>query len=200
MGPSLIFGHSQIKSEFAPLRQVPPGFAPKGRHSSPGLKAWGFLAYFIKEVFAKQSEERAYAYEYNFRGCCQSILLTFQEFLGLENELTFEAAGFLSGGIALCQKTCGALLGGMMVLWMKYGRARLEDGPQPLFANLEYAQKLVIRFEEEFKTTVCRNIAGIDLKDKKAFDEWRSGPGRKQSSVVVGRTAKMIAEILPEAG
>jgi hypothetical protein len=22
-------------------------FAPKGCHSSPGLKAWGFLAYFI---------------------------------------------------------------------------------------------------------------------------------------------------------
>jgi hypothetical protein len=23
--------------------------APKGCHSSPGLKAWGFLAYFIKK-------------------------------------------------------------------------------------------------------------------------------------------------------
>ena len=48
MGPSLISGHSQIMSEFAPLRQVPPGFASKGCHSSPGLKAWGFLAYLIK--------------------------------------------------------------------------------------------------------------------------------------------------------
>jgi hypothetical protein len=34
--------------EIAPLRQVSPGFASKGCHSSPGLKAWGFLAYFIK--------------------------------------------------------------------------------------------------------------------------------------------------------
>jgi hypothetical protein len=34
-------------SEFAPLRQVPPGSASKGCHSSPGLKAWGFLACLI---------------------------------------------------------------------------------------------------------------------------------------------------------
>ena len=36
MGPSLVSGHSQIMSEFAPLRQVPPGYASKGCHSSPG--------------------------------------------------------------------------------------------------------------------------------------------------------------------
>jgi allantoin racemase len=34
--------------EIAPLRQVSPGYAPKGGHSSPGLKTWGFLASFIK--------------------------------------------------------------------------------------------------------------------------------------------------------
>jgi hypothetical protein len=43
----LIFGHDQIMSEITPLRQVSPGYASKGCHSSPGLKAWGFLAYFI---------------------------------------------------------------------------------------------------------------------------------------------------------
>ena len=42
MGPRLVSSHSQIMSQFAPLRQVPPGSASKGCHSSPGLKAWGF--------------------------------------------------------------------------------------------------------------------------------------------------------------
>jgi hypothetical protein len=32
MGPSLIFGHGQIISKFAPLRQVSPGFAPGTIH------------------------------------------------------------------------------------------------------------------------------------------------------------------------
>jgi hypothetical protein len=41
MRPSLIFGHSQIMSEFAPLRQVSPSLASKGCHSSPALKTWG---------------------------------------------------------------------------------------------------------------------------------------------------------------
>ena len=38
----------QTMPEITPLRQVPPGFASKGCHSSPGLKAWGFLACFMK--------------------------------------------------------------------------------------------------------------------------------------------------------
>src|SRR4030043_2352257 len=46
--------HSQIMSQFAPLRQVPPGSASKGCHSSPGLKAWGFLACLIKISFIKE--------------------------------------------------------------------------------------------------------------------------------------------------
>ena len=75
----------------------------------------------LRETFISEAEERAYAYEDNFRGCCQTILLTFQELLGMEDELTFKAAGFLSAGVAICQKTCGALLGGEMVVrdWKK---------------------------------------------------------------------------------
>jgi C_GCAxxG_C_C family probable redox protein len=152
----------------------------------------------LKEAFAKEAQERAYAYEYNFRGCCQGILLTFQELLGMEDELTFKAAGFLSAGVAICQKTCGALLGGQMVLGMKYGRSRLEEGPAPLFEKLEYAQKLVSNFERKFGSTECRDISGIDFSDKEAFDEWRAGPGREKSSQIVGKTARLVAEILYE--
>jgi hypothetical protein len=47
MGSGAVFSHSQIMPEIAPLRQVSPGSAPKGGHSSPGLKTWGFLADFI---------------------------------------------------------------------------------------------------------------------------------------------------------
>jgi hypothetical protein len=36
--------------EKTPLRQVPPGEASKGCHSSPGLKAWGFLSMFYKST------------------------------------------------------------------------------------------------------------------------------------------------------
>jgi hypothetical protein len=55
MGPSLIFGHDQIMPEIAPLRQVPPGSASKGGHSSPSLKAWGFLASFINIFYEEIS-------------------------------------------------------------------------------------------------------------------------------------------------
>jgi hypothetical protein len=41
MGASAVFSHSQIMPEITPLRQVSPGYAPKGGHSSPGLTLLG---------------------------------------------------------------------------------------------------------------------------------------------------------------
>jgi hypothetical protein len=43
MGSRGISGHSQIMPDLPPLRQPRADFVP-GCHSSPGLKAWGFLA------------------------------------------------------------------------------------------------------------------------------------------------------------
>ena len=57
MGSGAILSHSQIMPETPPLRQVPPGSAPKGSHSSPGLKTWGFLAGFINR-FGYESSVR----------------------------------------------------------------------------------------------------------------------------------------------
>jgi hypothetical protein len=45
----MTFDHARRCRKRPPLLQVPPGFAPKGCHSSPGLKAWGFLAWLIKQ-------------------------------------------------------------------------------------------------------------------------------------------------------
>jgi C_GCAxxG_C_C family probable redox protein len=152
-----------------------------------------------KEALKKQAMEKAYNYELKCHGCSQAVLLTFQELLGLEDELTFKAAGPLCAGLGM-GKTCGALTGGIMVLGIKYGRPHIQDGLNGLFPGMGVAQMLVQRFEQEFGTTVCSEISKInDWTDFDAVLQAINNPEFiKREAEVVGKTAEMVAEIIAE--
>ena len=152
-----------------------------------------------KEALKKQVRKKAYNYELKCHGCSQAVLLTFQELLGLEDELTFKAAGPLCAGLGM-GKTCGALTGGVMVLGMKYGRPHIQDGLNGLFPGIGVAQKLVQMFEQEFGTTACSEISKInDWTDFEAVMQAVNDPEFiKREAEVVGKTAEMVAEIIGE--
>ena len=54
-----------------------------------------------KQALKKQARKKAYDYELECHGCSQAVLLTFQELSGLEDELTFKAAGPLCAGLGM---------------------------------------------------------------------------------------------------
>ncbi|MBA7692901.1 hypothetical protein ES703_101474 [subsurface metagenome] len=84
---------------------------------------------------------------------------------------------------------------------MKHGRARIQEGLGSLVTGLELAQKLVRKFEQEFGTTSCYEISGIDWTDEKAVMEFISSPERiEKCAQVAGKTAEMVAEVLSEQG
>jgi C_GCAxxG_C_C family probable redox protein len=152
-----------------------------------------------KQALKKQARKKAYDYELQCHGCSQAVLLTFQELLGLEDELTFKAAGPLCAGLGM-GKTCGALTGGIMVLGMKYGRPRIQDGLDGLLLGMGVAQRLVQRFEQEFGTTVCSEISKIDdWTDLEAVMQAVNDPEFiEREAEVVGKTAEMVAELMGE--
>lgn len=151
-----------------------------------------------KEAFKEQARKKAYEYELQFHGCSQAVVRTFQDLLDLEDELLFKAAGPLCAGLGT-SRTCGALAGGVMVLGMKHGRARIEDGIEGLFPGMLAAQNLVRRFEQEFGTTACSEISKIDWTDFGAVMKALSDPEFAQRCAqVVGKTAEMVAEIIDE--
>lgn len=151
-----------------------------------------------KGSLKEQARKKAHDYELQFHGCSQSVLLTFQELLGLEDEMTFKAAGPLCAGLGM-GKTCGALTGGMMVLGMKYGRSRIDEGIDGLFSGLLIAQSLVRKFEQEYGTTACSEISKLDWTDLDAVIQAVNNPEFIAiCAKVVGRTAEMVAEIIAE--
>jgi C_GCAxxG_C_C family probable redox protein len=149
------------------------------------------------EAFIKEAQDRAYKYERDSHGCSQAVLGTFQELLDMEDALLFKAAGPLCAGLG-SGKTCGALAGGVLVLGMVHGRARLEEGPQGLRKGFALAQALVKRFENEFGSTSCYEISGVDWTDREAVKRSMSSQAGERCFQLVGKTAAMVAELLVE--
>ena len=68
-------------------------------------------------------------YEMRYHGCAQCVLAALQEGFGIADKLTFKAATGLSG-VARMGETCGALIGGLLVIGMIFGRESLEEAPK----------------------------------------------------------------------
>jgi len=162
-----------------------------------------------KEVLAEEARKRASDYESQYHGCGQSALLALQEVLGLEDEQVFKSASGLCGGMAFEGKFCGALTTGLMILGMKFGRANIQDGLPGILKGIMPAHKLMRRFDQEFGTTVCREILGgaMGQTSEEQFRAMIANPealeemSRKvlaKCSQVVGKTAAMVVEIISE--
>lgn len=149
------------------------------------------------EAFKKEARERAYNYECEFHGCSQAVLQTFQELLGMEDDLLLKAAGPLCAGLG-SGKGCGALTAGILVLGMLHGRTRPEEGLGGLMKGFQVAQALVSRFEQEFGSTVCQEISGVDWTDPQQVNRFISSKDAEKCCGVAGKTAEIVADLLVE--
>ncbi len=152
-----------------------------------------------KEALVREAERRGYFYD-KYTGCCsQATLLTLQELFGLGNELTYKAASGFFGGISRAGLTCGALIGGVMALGLKYGR----EQPSPQRTRGEMADagiRLVRWFEREYGATSCRELIGYDLTDERAREEFMVSAVHEECFKRCGKVAGKAAEIINELG
>jgi hypothetical protein len=74
-----------------------------------------------KELIHK-SFDLAYDYESKYGACSQCVVLAVMETLGEVNQDVFKSAFGFGGGIGNLSHTCGALLGGVMMISLEYGR------------------------------------------------------------------------------
>lgn len=139
------------------------------------------------------------------------IMLTLQELLGLEDDLTFKAANSLVVGQAFTGNTCGVLSAGIMVLGMKYGRGRaeIEEGTAGVLKGILPAYRLVKWFEDEFGTTICREISGMKMSENGLKQMIAKGPAVEEDidqdrlercSQLTGKVAEKVVELISEEG
>jgi C_GCAxxG_C_C family probable redox protein len=109
--------------------------------------------------------------------CCQAVLTTFCEELGMERELALKTALAFGGGMGGTGRTCGVVTGAYMVIGLKQ-KTGSDAGP-----DREKIDNLVKDFNARFTaihgSTNCKDLLGVDVgqpgggavaKEKGLFD------------------------------
>ncbi|MFQ5819486.1 MAG: C-GCAxxG-C-C family protein [Candidatus Heimdallarchaeota archaeon] len=152
-----------------------------------------------EKTFPEFAEELAHMHMKQYNACTQVMVLTFQELLGLENDQVLKAATGLVGGISRMKSVCGAVSGGAMALSLKYGRGRDDlDKVEAMYYAYKPVQQFFKKFEDEFGSTNCFEIIGVDLKEANARQKWIEAGGLEKCAELVGKAAHMVAEVLQE--
>ena len=116
---------------------------------------------------ASDAYERAFSHEKNFGNCAQATLKALCDVYGEPDESAYRGMGsFAGGGAAEGDGSCGAYVGGLFYIGMKYGRKFSDIGKDPADPevsrawkeNRSIAKKLHDKFIEKYGTVVCHQI------------------------------------------
>lgn len=159
-----------------------------------------------KSKIANRAFKLAEEYEKECTGCAQTTIAGIFDALDIKNDDVFKAASGLADGLGLSgDGTCGALVGGVMVISYLFGRERADfkDMFKPLKSYL-LAKKLHDQFVEKYGTCRCYNLQeslmgrNFNLMDRIEFKEAMEFGMVEYCSKVVGMTAKLTTRIILE--
>lgn len=155
----------------------------------------------------REVEKLAYKYEQDYGGCSQAVVGAFKKALGVVSDEVFKASTGMGGGVGLMGHTCGALLGGVVILSIYLGR-EFKDFPDPegqRFESFRLAKNLVERFEAEYGSQKCTDIQTKIMG--RPYDIWTerdeflaAGGHDDKCPSVCANAAKWVVEILAEEG
>jgi C_GCAxxG_C_C family probable redox protein len=78
------------------------------------------------------------------------------------------ASGF-AGGIGNTGTVCGAVIGAVMAIGLKQGRA---DTMEKMLRNLAVPREFRHRFEAEMETIICSELTGADLTTEEGVEQF----------------------------
>ena len=106
--------------------------------------------------------------------------------------------GAFGGGLGGNGEVCGALVGALGVLGLRFSRAREEEKEDPRM--WAYCQELNERFRKEIVKSHegihCREIARVDWKDRDQVRAFYRGEKVSECGRIVGDTAQLLNELL----
>lgn len=150
-------------------------------------------------------------YEEESVNCAQGTLVGLMEVFGLEGGKELLKASTFMPGMMSRKETCGALLGGMMALGLKYGRDKLSDpswstpeANEEMFRIREKVYRYCEAFKAEFGSTMCGDIRplimGRDYDTMKADErrQFLEDGGKKKCRIPPEAAARIAAEIMLE--
>lgn len=165
-----------------------------------------------EEEILDRVERKAAAYDYEFSGCGQMVILALQSEFKLPGGMApFKAATFCGRATSGIGGICGALVGSVLALGLASGRDQIEDPlwPEPdnkaetgFPKSVEIVRDLYKRFEKELGSLKCREIQAkllgksYDPENREESQRFEHEGGREACSKCVGKAARLAAETL----
>jgi len=124
----------------------------------------------LQEKAAKYFQERPANFpEGRPYNCCESVLLTLAEYLGIKSELIPKIASGIGAGFSLNGLTCGSISGAVMAIGIKYGREANTENPQATWSKVD---KFIEAFKQTWGATTCRQLTGLNVKTPEGMQEY----------------------------
>jgi C_GCAxxG_C_C family probable redox protein len=156
--------------------------------------------------------EKAYLlgkkYEKKCTGCAQTAIAAIFESLGIWNEDVFRAASGLADGLGLTgDGSCGALVGGSMVIGYLYGRGKdnFEDMNRPM-KSYALVKKLHDKYVKQYGSSRCHDVQ--KKLQGRSYDLWNADELKaafksgmmEHCSDLVGNVARLTVKIILNSG
>jgi C_GCAxxG_C_C family probable redox protein len=155
------------------------------------LDRYGNRAQFVEAV-----HQKAYDYDFKCHGCSQAVVQCFLDVFEEDNASLFMAASPFAAGMSMTGNNCGALIGGLMVLGVVFGRRSMDEGMEGIIDGIRPARRLVKHFQSRFGTLNCRDLTQTDLADPVKADAYFAGGGLETCAAVTGEVAAFVAGLL----
>jgi C_GCAxxG_C_C family probable redox protein len=113
-----------------------------------------------------------------------------------ENDVIPRIASGFAGGIGNTGAVCGAVIGAVMAIGLKQGRA---DTMEKVLSNLAVTREFRRRFEGEIKTINCRELTGADLTTEEGIEQFmNSDTPQTVCFPAVGAAYRIVVDLLKE--
>jgi C_GCAxxG_C_C family probable redox protein len=123
--------------------------------------------------------------------------LSFKEYFGIKDSLIPRLATGFGGGIGRKGSLCGAFVGSVMAIGMKFGREDPNDqGRKEKVYNMCY--DFCNRFEDEFGSCYCYNLINCHLDNEEERQKWLASGGMEKCATIVEKTAQIVCEFVKE--
>ena len=121
-------------------------------------------------------------------------MLAVSQQLGISSEVIPRIATPFGGGIGGRGEVCGAVVGSIMAIGLKYGR---EEPSQPNQQAYTLAREFCRRFEEETGHLSCRDLTGMDLSTPEGLKAFQTSDVPLRVCLpAVGAAFRLVVELL----